>query len=151
MSNVTISKPENATSIIITSKNNPEMGAIMLRTNAFSLNEQGFMSEQKRVGWFKGKVEQLESFVKQYGLKEGMNFPMPVRLIVKEQTEAFYPSQAPKINPTTAEVVMSGGQPVYRNTFVVAESSQEHDVLLPSDKVGVTSKATTTTFAEANK
>jgi len=151
MSNVTISKPENATSIIITSKNNPEQGAIMLRTNSFVLNNEGFVSEQKRVGWFKGEVKTLEAFVKQHGLKDGMNFPIPVKLIVKESVTPFYQGQAPKINPTTAEVVMSAGSPVYRNTFVVAETSEEHDVLLTSDKVAVASKATTTSFAEANK
>ena len=131
---VTVSMPKNATSIVVISKNNPESAGIMLRSNAIGINDQGFMAEEKRVAWFKGKTEQIESFVKQYGLKDGSIFPIPVKLIVKESTTPFYNNQGPKVNPTTGEVINHNGSPVYRQTIVVAESSSEVDVKLASDK-----------------
>ena len=149
---VTVSMPKNATSIVVISKNNPESAGIMLRSNTIGINDQGFMAEEKRVAWFKGRTEQIESFVKQYGLKDGSIFPIPVKLIVKESTTPFYNNQEPKVNPTTGEVINHNGSPVYRQTIVVAESSSEVDVKLASDKEQVqTPQATFATLEEQIK
>lgn len=146
--NVTISMPKGATSIINVSKNNPESAGLMLRANSTGVNDQGFMQEEKRVAWFKGKTEQIEAFVEQYDLKEGSIFPLPVRLVIKESNTPFYAGQEPKVNPTTGEVIKSNGLPVYRNTIVVAESSSEQDSKLATDReaVNVTAQATISDF-----
>ena len=149
---VTVSMPKNATSIVVISKSNPESAGLMLRSNTIGINDQGFMQEEKRVAWFKGKTEQIESFVKQYGLKDGSVFPIPVKLIVKESTTPFYAGQEPKVNPTTGEVINHNGLPVYRTTIVVAESSSEVDVKLASDKEKVsTPQATISDFHTETK
>ena len=127
--------------IVMISKNNPESAAIMLRADTMSANDQGFLQTEKRVGLFKGNTEDIQKLAS--GLKPGDNFSekvFPVRLVIKETFEPAYEGHQPKINPSTKETVTSGGAPVYRQTFVVAEASAEHDVFLATDREPVTAK-----------
>ena len=121
--------------IVMVSSNNPESAAIMLRSETMSANDQGFLQTEKRVGLFKGKTEDIQKLAAT--LKPGDDFStkvFPVRLVIKESFEPAYNGHQPKINPSTKETVTSGGAPVYRQTFVVAEASAEHDVFLATDK-----------------
>ena len=151
---VTVSKPQDAKSIVVVSTSNPEQAAIMLRSTIMTANSQGFIQSEKRVGWLKGKTEELQALAAT--LKEGDDFGakcFPVKLVVKESLEPFYTNQEPKKNPTTGEVVTHLGAPVYRQTFVVAEGSSEVDIKLTSDtaNANVSIAETKVDFHEANK
>ena len=141
-----VTKANGADSIIMVSKSNSEQAAIMLRSETLSANEQGFLQTEKRVGWIKGKTEEIQKLASI--LKEGDDFNVKcallgmgaVKLVIKEATAPFYQGQTPKINPTTGEVVMHGGSPVYRQTLVVSQSSSDVDSKLITDKVTVVSE-----------
>jgi len=143
--NVIISKPENYTSskphekypIITINGNNPEWGFIMLRSNVMSITPNGFRNEEKRVGRYIARVEDLVKDVETFKLKEGDDFGkkvFPVKLVIKEQTEPFYDGQEPKINPSSGEVITHNGQEIYRNTFVQPLDSAEPDTVLSIDR-----------------
>jgi len=157
-----ISKPENYNNstphekypIITVNANNPEFGFIMLRSNTLSINDGGFRQEEKRVGRYVGKVEDLVKDVETYGLKEGMDFSVkmfPVKLVIKESFEPAYEGHSPKINPSTNETITFEGAPVYRNTLVLPESSVEEDVKLGMDREPVASKTEANTEFAARK
>jgi hypothetical protein len=147
MAKAVIEKPQNYVNsaahsehdIISVNNGNPEYGSIMLRSESMELRD-GWIRPVARVGRVTNRVEELVKLVKQFNLKEGDDFSrkvMPVKLTIKEQTTPFYDGQEPKINPTTGEVITSGGKEVYRSTFVNPEGSDEMDTLLVSDKVNV--------------
>jgi hypothetical protein len=120
--------------VVMVSANNPDSASVMLVTETITGNDQGFLQTEKRVGMIKGKT----SDIKALGLKAGDNFSekvFPVKLVVKESHEPFFPGQTPKINPQTKAVITSLGAPVYRQTIVVSESSAEVDAKLITDKV----------------
>lgn len=142
---VLISKPENYNSskphekypIITINGNNPEWGFIMLRSNVMSITPNGFRNEEKRVGRYIARVEDLVKDIETFKLKEGDNFSnkvFPVKLVIKEQLEPFYDGQEPKINPSSGEVVTHQGQEIYRNTFVQPLDTAETDVVLSIDR-----------------
>lgn len=128
-----VTKSEKHDGIIMKSINNPENASIMLKSEILNANDQGFLQKETRVGLFKGKTADLEAL----GLREGQDFSqvIPVKLVVKESFDPFYPGQEPKMNPSTKQVVTSGGAPIYRQTIVVSEASAETDVRLASDKI----------------
>lgn len=154
MSKVLISKPEGATSILMVSQNNAEQAAIMLRQDTIGVNSQGFLTEEKRVAWFKGETVKLQKLINTLGLKEGDNFSekvTPVKLVIKESTTQFYNGQNPKVNPKSGEVITSNGVPVYRQTFVMPVSSTETDVRITGDTTTtVVSQEAPVSFEEAN-
>ena len=92
-----------------------------------------------KVGLFKGNVEDLERIIERTDLKRGDDFEkvMPVKIVIKEQKEPFFEGQAFKIYPTQSrhagEPVLSGGDLVYRASFVVSENSPQKDETLITD------------------
>ena len=134
-----VTKAKGHDSIIMISANNEENASIMLRSEILASNDQGFLTKETRVGLLKGKTADLKAL----NLIEGQDIStiMPVKLIVKESFEPFFPGQEPKKNPTNGEIVTSGGAPVYRQTLVVSESSAETDVKLATDRVEATVSA----------
>jgi hypothetical protein len=131
-----ITKAKGHDSVIMISTNNEENASVMLRSELLTSNDQGFLQKEVRVGLLKGKTADLKAM----NLIEGQDISaiMPVKLIVKEAFEPFYPGQEPKKNPTNGEIVTSGGAPVYRQTLVVSESSAETDTKLLTDKIEAT-------------
>lgn len=130
-----VSLAKGATSIVMVSPKNPDFAAIMLRSDVSTSNTAGFLQTEHRVGWLKGKTEEIQMLAKD--LKEGDDFSakcFPVKLVVKESNTPFYEGQEPKRNPKTNEIVTSLGATVYRQTLVVSESSSEADVKLTTDK-----------------
>ena len=126
--------------VVMVSANNPESASIMLVSETMSANDQGFLVTEKRVGLFKGETAKIKAL----GLKAGDNFSekvFPVKLVVKESHEPFFPGQEPKINPQTKAVITSEGAPVYRQTLVVAETSAEVDAKLATDREAVKADA----------
>lgn len=144
-----VTQPKNAQSIIILSKNDPEKANLMLKTVCLAVSDTGQMIEDKRVGFFRGSKEQIEQFVKQFNLKNGSEFPLPVRIVVKEFSTPQFDGHEAKINPKTGEVITHNGSSIYRSTIVVAENSPEQDVKLATDREEVqTSKATVGTLQD---
>lgn len=141
---VIVTKPQNYTTgephpkydIITISGKNKEFGSIMLRQEKLVLSPGSNIANiQARVAHFAGTLENLESIVENFNLKEGDNFNkiMPVDLVVEEQTEPFYDGQDPKINPSTGEIVTHNGQEVYRSTFIAQKGEERTDQLLRTD------------------
>lgn len=136
MSKAIVTLAEGQTEVIRVSKTNPESASIMLKQSTMGSNDQGFIQEEVRVGFVKGTPDTLAKL----GLKPGDDFNVkafPVKLVIKEQFDPFYPGQEPKKNPKTDEVITSGGVEVYRYTYVVSEASAMVDEKLITDKVGV--------------
>lgn len=103
---VTIIAHKETGNVITVSPKNPGEGIIRVdSTNEVIAN--GYMVENKRTAFFRGKVELLESkgFVAGQQLK-GHIYKM-------ESFEPFWATQNPKINPKTGEVVYTDGKPTY--------------------------------------
>ncbi len=141
--NYTNSKPHPEYPIIIVGRNE-EFGSIMLRQEKLVLAPgSNIVNIQPRVAHFAGRIEVLERIVKDLKLQEGDNFSkkvFPVDLIVEESTEPFYDGQEPKINPSSGEIVTSGGKEVYRYTRVSKEEDHKTDILLRTDSEEVSEK-----------
>lgn len=145
-----VMKAEGHDSVVMISASNPEQAAIMVKSTINSMNEQGFLQQEVRVGLVKGKTELLNSL----GLREGDDYSAkvsPVKLIVKESTEPAFATQKAKINPTTQEVVTYLGSPVYRTVLVVSEGLDVQDVKLTTDREKVATSATATAKEESFK
>ena len=103
---VKVAKHPVTGNVITISEKNPEFGTIRLdaEQNVFS---NGFFSVQKRTAFVRGRLVDLESL----SLKDGQI--LAGQIVRKESFEPFYEGQAPKINPTTSEVVLTDGRPTY--------------------------------------
>lgn len=146
--NVYVSKSEKHDGLIIPSPNNPELGAIMLRSEEDGVNESGFLQTVKKVGLFKGRVSELERIIEKKNLKEGDNFSekfAPVKLVIQESTTPFYEGQEHKIYGDNAEragePVLHNGEYVYRQTIVVSATSELQDRVLSVDQAPATSRS----------
>ena len=79
-------------------------------------------------------------------------FGIRVGVKVTESTKPSYAGQTEKVNPTTGEVLKSGGQPIYRDTEVlpIEDCEPEMHVLLTADKADLKAAAAgTDAVAEA--
>ena len=135
MNKTIVTLAEGRTDVVMVSKTNEANASIMVKQSTMSANDQGFIQEEIRVGFVKGATETLRKL----NLKAGDNFSdkaFPIKLVVIEQFEPFFPGQEPKKNPKTDEVITSSGAPVYRYTYAVSESSPMVDSKLATDKVG---------------
>jgi hypothetical protein len=126
--------------LIRVNSNKPEFGSLMLRTSVNTLN-QGFLSKQDRVFFMTGTIEHLEQFVDENNLRPGTNFNVAMgqkhRIIVKERVTPFFEGQTPKIDPSTGEILLLDGNPIYRQTFLVEDvEDAEHDTRLVHDGRG---------------
>lgn len=127
-----------ANGIIGINPSKPEYGSIQLATTVFDTSS-GFLSKKRTVHFLSGNVEELKELVAAFDIKAGDDYSkkvMPSRIIVRESTTPYYEGQAPKINPSTDEVITSGGKDVYRETALVAAGSSEGDSKLITDKAG---------------
>lgn len=149
-----VSKAQGHDSLVIVSRNNPDSAAVMLRSEVQTLNEEGFLQVSKRVGLFKGNTADIRALIEKYNLREGDNFSakvFPVRLVVRESSEPEYVGHSPKINPTTGEVVTSGGKEVYRSIKVVPENSQLQDNIMLLDRAPAETSVLETASTEFDK
>ena len=105
--------------VITPSTNNPAFGTIRLDELKKSL-EGGFGQDQKRSAFVRGSMEFLNSL----NLKAGQS--LPGKIIKRESFEPFYEGQTPKINPTTAEIVLTNGRETYLE-FVYTEDANATD------------------------
>ena len=122
--------------VIILSANNPEFGYIRVEQTVTKFNDQGFVNKSNMSALVKGKIADLTSF----GWKEGQL--LDGKLVVRESTIEPFEGAQPKINPSTSEVIMHNGSPVYRDTIYDPTGSKE-DILLQTTGAGVVVAETT--------
>jgi hypothetical protein len=126
-----------ANGVIGVNPNKPEFGSIMMRTTSWN-TDGGFLNKASRVHFLSGKVEELKELCAAFSLNAGDDYSAkvaPSRLIVQESTTPFYDGQAPKINPSTDEIVTYNGADVYRETQLVPASSTQQDLILREGEV----------------
>jgi hypothetical protein len=122
-----------ATGAVITpSTNNPEFGTIRLDSEHKSM-EKGYLNIQKRSAFVRGKLEELNAL----GLKSGQS--LPGKIIKRESFEPFYDNQGPKINPTTAEIILTNGRETYLE-FVYTEDANSTDQWVGSNSAEVSAE-----------
>lgn len=120
--------------VIRLSKNDASNGAIRVQETSMEVNAGGFLQAKKASALIKGKVADLQAL----GLRDKQE--IGGKIIHKESTEPAYDGHEPKINPETGAPVLSGGQPVYRQSFWTEDMSAA-STLLATDKVTVKSDA----------
>jgi len=108
----------NTNSIITQSNSNPEWSSISLTQESYTISN-GIIQAVKLSGLLKAKTEVLEGMITALGLKAGMEFPLAHTLVVTESYNPFWAGQTPKINPSTGEIFLKEGKPVFRKTDVV--------------------------------
>lgn len=116
------------TGLIITpSANNPEYGKFRLdqEVKVFS---NGFMSVQKRTTFIAGRISDLETLK----LRAGM--VLRGKIIRVESFEPQYEGQAPKINPSTGEIILTNGRETYL-TFQYTEDPEALDMWIEESVV----------------
>jgi hypothetical protein len=106
--------------VITPSKNNPEYGTIRLEETGLRFSK-GFVNGMKRSAFIRGKIKDLASFA------EGME--LPGTIVAKESLTPWYKDQSPKINPSTKDVILSNGQPVYLQ-YEYSEDANAQDQLI---------------------
>jgi hypothetical protein len=95
---------------------NPDYCSVRVESSTIT-NDDGFMDLKTRVAKVRMPVKLAEILVAKGLLKEGKEFPMQGKIIVRESFEPFYEGQEPKINPSTAELVLFLGEPIYRQSI----------------------------------
>lgn len=121
--------------IFVQSKNNEDSVSLMFTAEEkASLFGDKYAADRTRVAFKMGNLDTMRNLVQENNLKVGSE--VAGKIIVKESITPFYHDQQPKINPTTDAIINSGGQPVYRKSFLAMNDSEEIDVLLISDSVG---------------
>lgn len=127
MSKVTIVTHPETGNVVTQNPNKPEYGSIRVDQEVKTFTN-GYLNRSKRVAFIGGTMEDLNEM----NFREGQI--LPGKIVVKEQLEAFYSGQSPKINPETNEVLTQGGQPIYRNSFYT-EDLTAFDMPLTHDTV----------------
>jgi hypothetical protein len=135
-----IAKAKDHSELIIISKNNPEQGSVKVISETPVLNSKGFLNISTRSALLKGSVADLSKM----NFKEGQ--VVPYKIVIKESTTEFFAGQEPKKYPENhaqaGEVITHMGAPVYVNKLVVAETSEESDLLLAIDREPVATAQT---------
>lgn len=114
-------------------ENKPDFGSIMLVSISFVLSGS-FLSEQKRVGFITGRMDDLSNFVAHFNLAVGDDYSTKVsksKLIVEEAVTPWYDGQSAKINPTTKEELLTAdGENIYRQVRLVPDLPEYVDRLI---------------------
>lgn len=122
MKQVTVAKhPE--TGNIITPGKNPEWGSIRVDAETVSM-ENGILNKSKRSAFIRGKIADLTDM----NFKEGQKLTGIIQK--QEQYNPFYEGQAPKINPTTGEVVLKDGRETYLQYVYTSDVNAPTDVFI---------------------
>lgn len=113
------------------------IGSVLVQLDApMKAGRNGFAVKDKRAGFYKVSGEDMISEFEEImaGVKDGDEFPLPVKIVVKESTRPFYEGQEPKLNVSTDEIVTIAGRPIYMSQEVVDIDSEETDSLIRSEE-----------------
>lgn len=135
--------------VIAVNPNNTDYGSIQLSQTAFTVNTNGFMNQERRVGFITGEVTKLKAFVEALGLTPGCDYSkkanVDMKLVVEESTTPYYEGQSPKINPkTNEELVTPDGEFIYRRVVLAEEASDKSDIKLDYQRTTTAQTATVT-------
>ena len=110
--------------------NQREVGVVMLQS--ITLNNSSIGGLSKRVA-FKTLEKEAIEFIGEANLVDGTNYPQQGKIVVTETLVPYVSksgkTQEPKRNPTTGEVILYKGQPIYRNSEFTADLNTQ-DVFL---------------------
>lgn len=112
--------------VIGVSQNSPEYGYVRVEQTTPIVNEQGWLSIQKRSALIKGKVEDLQAT----GFYAGQ--VLPGRIVVKESHTPFNtvtPERDLKIAGDTGVVCRVDDQPIYRQSFYTAQLDASDELI----------------------
>jgi len=90
-----------------------------------------FVMQQRRTAFITLAEEAIQVLAPY--IKEGKPYPMEGKIIVKESLEPFYEGQTPKVNPSTDEYILVGGQHVYRTTEFTTNLEAKDELLQEVD------------------
>ena len=128
---------KDSTEILGKSNNNPDYGYIRVEeSTGLTFGAGGWLNSNTKTALIKGKVTDLTAFLQKNNVKVG--YEIPGKIVIKEQTTAFYTGQQPKIVPSTGEVLyvtINGVQsPIYRQTEFTMDTNMQ-DVLIQHENV----------------
>ena len=130
-------KSNDSTEIIGISTNNPDFGYIRVEENGgLSFGAGGWLNSQSKTALIKGKITDLQKFVKTNGVTVG--YEIPGKIVVMEQVTPFYEGQQPKRAGANGEVLYTTQdgvkKAIYRQTEFTMDMSKE-DTLIKHDNV----------------
>lgn len=108
--------------VITVNVKKPEFGTIRLDQESISM-ENGFLNKLKRSAFINGKIEDL----KLLNYKEGQI--LAGQIIRKESRKIMFDNQNPKINPTTKQIHLIDGQPVYFKDYYTEDMSAKDELI----------------------
>ena len=111
---------------VVPFNSNPELGYVKVQQVVLQVKD-GWSREKVLTAFVKADIATLEKYYNQEGTT------LPGKIVVRESSVPFFEGHQPKINPKTGEQVLSGGSPVFRETFFTTNMA-EHDSLLPTDR-----------------
>lgn len=135
---------KDSQAIIGQSTNNPDYGYIRVEANdGLSFGNGGWLNSNTRTALIKGKVADLKAFIVKNNVSLG--YELAGKIVIKEQTEAFYEGQQPKIVPSTGEVLyvtINGVKnPIYRQTEFTMDMTQQDTLVKHENVLSGASKA----------
>ena len=127
---VVVSHPETG-KLITRFKNEAgaEFGKIRLDQSELAISN-GFSRFAKRSAFI--TVEGATADVLEGMLVEGQPYPMAGKIVVTESTRPFYPGQEAKRKGKDGAIILSNGQPVYRDTEFTSDLNRG-DIFITSD------------------
>lgn len=154
MQELTVTKFKDG-SIVRESSTDETKASVMVVSKTLQVGKGGTPYFQTRRGFMRGD----KAVINALALNEGENLNAKLsslgapalKLVVREQTKAFYEGQEAKVYGAThekqGEVVKDvNGSPIYRETFLVHDIAEEQDILVKSstavDASTTTNKAT---------
>jgi hypothetical protein len=114
------------TGAVTTQTANPEFSYYVVKSKSLSYDKNGWEVESNRSAMIMGKTKSMQS----RDLKDGQI--LPGKIILLQSFEPFIPGQAPKINPTTGESVLTNGKESFMKT-VYTEDMNAFDTWITED------------------
>ena len=140
MGNVVVTTIKKDSNELFYQTKKADLVSVRVEETAIGIDANGFMRKEVRSDFVKLPKALAEEMVANGILKAGVPLKnitgQESKIKIVESHTPFYEGQEPKINPTTGEIVLSGGQPVYRRGMLTTNLS-EGDTLLVSDKTTV--------------
>lgn len=131
-------KSNDSTEIIGISSNNTDFGYIRVEENGgLSFGTGGWLNSNTKTALIKGKVVDLQKFVKSNNVTVG--YEIPGKIVIMEQTTPFYEGQQPKRAGKDGEVLYSTDNEgvrhaIYRQTEFTMDMTRQ-DSLIKHDNV----------------
>ncbi len=131
----------NESKLIRINDNKPEYGSMMVSVQTREFSFGGFTNPRTRVAFIAGTVEDLEKMIKQHKLEAGTNFSKKFgehKIVTVEKLESEVGPKSgftTKMNPSTKEILTSGGETIMRRTYLVSATNEKvNDILIDHDK-----------------